>query len=540
MRGRGTLWAAMMLTTLAPPLKAQVTGVAEDPGAESRPAWLAVWSPLRPLADLSRIAPGAGFDAMTLPLGIAHRVGLFWTGGNPAGLARELDEGFSTFEVGSFRQSGDYRRPLDPGQKSSMRVGALGWSPLEGSGAGIGRVVVDRSTVEGPAVSNVLSPYSSSPLVVFDTVGAAKSWTAARLEGAGAWALGRLALGLSLGVEVQSSSTEAAPAPVSTRTSLPGAVVGASWTLLDGALSLGAQARWRRSTHSLSVYSLAAASRVYEISGFVDPVAHDLVSTLIRRRIDGEAIAVGGGAAGRFAGMRWALSGEAQFDEAFRYEGSTATSRKDRWKADGWSMAGALMGTAASTDFQLDVSGARVDGAYTIPDMEEEAFLSEESRWRASLDLRRSWKVWWGGIRVAVDRDHQMSRDRVVGAERDLLTWISSGVVEVGRSLSARLSASVGAGVLAYVPNGTLPEPTALGPVYQRWIGPELSYHGSKSTVVVASGRVSWAPAGDYGLFLIGSFSRLAPSAGRIPLPGRADGNRQHLSIRFGVQRSGL
>jgi len=309
---------------------------------------------------------------------------------------------------------------------------------------------------------------------------------------------------------------------------------------MGDALTVGAQARWRRSNHSLSVYSLTAGSRVYELSGFDDPVAHNLVGTLIRRRIDGEATAFGVGATGHVRGVQWAFGGESQFDEAARFEGSSATNRKDRWTATGWSVFGAISGRAASTDFQLNVTGAAVDGEYSIPDLEGGAFFSEGGRWQASLDLRRRWRGWWGGVRVAMERDQTKSRDRVVGAESDLSTWISSGVAEVGRSLPAGWSASVGAGVLGYVPNGTLPEPNSLGPVYQRWIGPELSYHGSKSAVVVASGSLSWAPGGDYSLFMVGCFSRLAPSAESVPLPGRPSGDRRHLGFRFGVQRAGL
>ena len=169
-----------------------------------------------------------------------------------------------------------------------------------------------------------------------------------------------------------------------------------------------------------------------------------------------------------------------------------------------------------------------------------EAFRSEEGRWSAFLDLQRAWHTWHGGFRLGLVRDTQNMRDRVVGAESDLRSWISTGLLEFGRSLSARWSGSLGVGMTLYVPNGSLPDPFTLGPVYQGWIGPGLSFRGSKSTATFGSGRLSWSPGGDYSFFLIGSFSRLVPSADSFPLPGRPAGDRHHFRIRVGLQRPGL
>jgi len=108
---RTVILLGAMSTAAAGRALAQSSGL--DPERDL-PVWMRSWSPLVAAADLPRQLPGAGTSAMPSLFG-PPRVGPFWTAGNPAGLVGDLSDSRSDFILTRSRQTGDYRRPLDPG-----------------------------------------------------------------------------------------------------------------------------------------------------------------------------------------------------------------------------------------------------------------------------------------------------------------------------------------------------------------------------------------------------------------------------------------
>ena len=200
-------------------------------------------------------------------------------------------------------------------------------------------------------------------------------------------------------------------------------------------------------------------------------------------------------------------------------------------------MAGAA-GTFSRTAYHVSVTGKTVEGSLRLPDTPRPTFRSEEARWSLLFDLRRAWDAWHLGFSGGLIRDSRKARDGAVGVGSDLRTWIPAGLIKAGGKVGSRWSASLGLGVSAYVPHGTLPEPSALGTPYQEWVAPGLSFFGSQSTTTTIVGRLQRHLNDGSFLFFAGGFSRISPSDQTFPLPTTPDGDRTLLSLRIGFCRS--
>ncbi|UCG88084.1 MAG: hypothetical protein JSW71_05945, partial [Gemmatimonadota bacterium] len=240
------------------------------------PSWMWRWSPIAPLADLRRTLPGRDLPVTSLLSRSAPRVGLFWTAGVPGALPAEASDQRAEFRYVHSDRSGAFRRPLDPGVETHNAGAALAWGSLGGRGAGIGRVTVDRGTLDANAYADILEPYGSDPYSIADTIGDAVGRTAVRLEGAGGWRVGAFGLGLAAGYHQQETRTIASAVPRLYRNANPGLTAGVTVDLLASALQLALVGRWQQEVDQVSMYSVAAPSRVYPFSGYEDPVPRDL------------------------------------------------------------------------------------------------------------------------------------------------------------------------------------------------------------------------------------------------------------------------
>ncbi len=514
-----------------------VPATGSGPGPES---WMTRWSPLTPLGDLPRGMPGAAPGTPGLLLTPAPRASLFWSLGNPAALATEPLDGWSTYRVGGSKSEGEYRRPLDPAREDRLRISAEGWSEAGSRSAAAGRVVLDRVTHGAPALANVAAPYGSSPLVVLDTAHSDLGSTAARLEGALAVELGAFGLGVALGFDALETRTVAAPVPQAIRAAVPGATAGATWKPLGSdRFQVGVHGRWQHSMQRINLYSLAAPTRVYHLAGYGEIPPVNVVSTFYRREMERTSRGAGAGLQARLAGAR--LIAFAELSDAEEEQSTIEVNDPplDVWAADQLRF-GAVMQRRFLADQLLihaSATQAEVTGRARLHEQDDRVvFTTDESALHLSLDTRLDLDSWSFGARLTGARHSRTAVDSTVSARSEIRSWTTGGSLEGARRLGHGFSAAAGAALNLYRAAGAIPNPLHLGESYNAYVGPELALYGSDATARAGTFTLRWdRPAGGPGVFLHARAASAVPGdeAG-LPL-ARRDARRSGWSITFGA-----
>lgn len=537
--------AATLLVAAGSPAELSAQGGGDRHAtAAGAPAWLHAWSPLGPVGTLPRALPEASGLAPEFLLLPAPRAGLFWSAGNPAGVRDEIDDRRVLFSAGLDRREGAYRRPLDPGAVERRGGEALAWGPLGGDGAGIGRVRVGRVAREAPSHGMFVTPDVMSPLAVFDTLGRASTTTVARLEAAGSWRIGRLALGLAPGYRAEQGRTDASAVPVRTRTAGPGVRAGASYRLSSD-LRVGAHAGWQGLVHSISSWAVSGRSTIYELTGFTEPVpvriSRNEPPSSYSRRFERDAWSAGLSVTGRAGEMRWAAFGRAEAEATDRLRSTGSNPIADDWQADGW-----RAGVAATRPLgdRLRLAADLRYGAFTgdlfQENFEEPVFVTDDRRLRMEADLRaEAGRGWTLGGRLLVIRDERLRRDRLAQVRHRIDAWTSGVAVGAARRVGSGLSVGLGAGAMRHAPTGALPFPDQMNPVYAEWVAPGALVHGMPATSWVTGATLLWEKGPGTAFWMRGGYDALSPSLGsRVPasLP---DGTRSGVRIAVGALITG-
>jgi len=526
---------ALVMATVAP-----VSGHAQGapPLRLNEPSWLWRWSPIVPLSELRRTLPGEGL-ALPRPLTRpAPRVGLFWTAGIPGAAPSEVQDDRAEFRYVHADLSGDYRRPLDPGEARHNAGAALAWGNLGGSGGGIGRVVVDRGNFDREAFADILHPYATEPFAVADTVGDAVGRTAVRIEGAGGWQVGRFGLGLAAGYHQQETRTLRSAAPRSNRTANPGVSVGATFDVHESALQVGVMARWQQEADQIAVYSVAAPSRVYEFAGYADPVPLNLVSTRYGRRFERTARAVGAGLGGTLHGGRWVVHGRLEDRTGVHFSSNMANPNQEEWASTGWLVGGAAQYPLVTDRLVLTLDGwvAGVAGEAQYSGLEGVPFAADEAAWTASGELRLLPTNGWQAVGFfSVTREQRTRRDGIARTHSDLSAWRPSGGLTVARHLGA-FGVSLGGAVGEFNPSGAAPLAHDMGPIYQNWIAPELALYATEARWVAGSGGISWRVRPSVLFAVDAQYRRLTGTENLNSAIGTPPtGDRQRWSLDVGI-----
>lgn len=522
-------WLAAALTGAALAGPAPAGGQSADAVGERpdpAPAWLSRWRPLETIGDLTRTLPAIehGFpDALTRP---EPRVGLLWTVGNPAALALEVDEARVDFGLAYADDSGDYRRPLDPGSRQGVRFSGLGWRTV-GSGAVIGRVGVERTSIGEGAFSDILVPYAGSPFVVLDTLGDALDRTLARIEGAGGWSLGEVAVGVGLGYESQDTRTQRTNVPRTNETATPGATLGVVWSGA-GDVRVGAHARWQQTAEDLVAFAIGAASRFYAPNGYVEPVAFDLNSAVFQRRYERTGWAAGLSVAGGLFGEGdWVVYGQRETLSEERFSPRTNDPLTDTWDADGWTIGGAVGLSGSALSAMLDGRFTTLDGEGFRGDIELVSFTSAERRMSLEGDLRwRPTDAWTLAARVGLKHEERERSDLIEQVGTDISAWSPSAALEAARRLSGRLSISVGASGAGYSPSASTPDPEPVGPAYGKWIAPAPGLHATAAAGWAVRGTLHLRVGSASAVWLRGQYRTASPDASGPLLPDSPSGER--------------
>ncbi len=444
------------------------------------PEWMAGWSPLARVADLTRTAPTAPrfADLLVAPV---PRIGLFWTAGVPVGIGADIVQPRAELRAGLLGAGGEYRRSLDVDDVTAARISGLAWRPV-GHGAVVGRVVaLQRTTAAGHAA--ILNPHSSDPFVLADSSLPAMRQLSTRLEGALGWRFGRLDVGLSAGLDEHDFRTAEARFPRLGRASTPAVRAGIAIHLPMN-LRFGLQGGWTGGSETVTLAAQPGAGEVYFLDGYSDPVPAPLSPGgspgALQRRADRSATLAGGGLEGRVLGVRWVVHArrERRTDEYVSVR--QATPPTDQWEASGWAIGGALQARALGNRVLLtaDVRSRTLSGEARRAGLEGVFFRADEQVVDASVELRyqperSSWR-WTTAF--ALRRENRLRRDLIAQVHSDIRTWTAGGRIEVAREIGA-LTAGLGAAIAGYATRATIPDPDALGPLYQRLVAAENSLY---------------------------------------------------------------
>jgi hypothetical protein len=482
-----------------------VSAQAPDGGGNG---WWQQWSPLAPVADLvRRPAPVPTFPFVVLAP--APRVGLAWTAGNPAALARDAADAHTEFRSAARGESGAYRRPLDAGRTNSFLASAAGWRPLGATGGVVGGVTVERAVLSDGAFAGVGEPYAMTPHAFADSSGTDLGRTLARLEGAGGWRLGNWGLGLALGHQSWDTRTGVTQIPRSQRGSRSGGSLGLTRDVAPGLATVGVHARWLSEVQHLSVSTRAAETTVFLFEGYGEPVLTRLGARQgYTRRVERDGGAAVVSAQVRAAGVRWVAFGEAsklderQFGQLFSNDPPT-----DQWVTRGHRAGIAAEAGAAGrgTHVVAILRWASVAGDATRAGLEEEGtlFEADESVVDGALDLRFDpGNGWDAGVQVSVAREDRDRIDRLARIRSSVQAWRPGIAVEAARALNDQITLGAGTGLAWYTPSGGIPDPSHLREGYRTWIGPEFAYVATPSRTLAALVTLQWRSPGGQAVSL--------------------------------------
>ncbi len=496
--------------------------------AHDRPRWLTAWSPLDWDLDLTRRLPAA---SLLIP-GYRTHIGAFWTAGNPAALARDVDSSHTEFALAWSRQRGDYRRPLDPGGTRLVRLQGESWRSIQPRFSLIGRIVADREELDPGTASDETEPYSSSPFVTLDTSLAAVRRTRVRLEGAGGWQLGSWGLGLTLGLEDRDHQTNESGLTRRLHGATAGVVLGASRRL--GSFGLGVFGRYRNRNETIRLTEVTEQGRVYQLEGFRDALPIDFI-TAYYRRIQEVSTAAGASLSGALAGGVVAASAEVRRLTEKMTVQEQNNPLEDTWRVTGWA-AGLSWRRFVSTTWSIESSlsgegfNGKADAAF---DSTGVFYVAHGSVASAQVELHFDSGDWEAAAGLGFRHESWDGADTSPDVSARLSSTSPGVQLLAGRQLGAVRIILSGA-MLFYGPNSRIPDPSSRGQAYQRFIAPALDLYALAAHPGALAARVEWSVSGGSTLWTVLRFENLSPRAAALT-PFSPTGTRRATALELGI-----
>ncbi|HUP19543.1 MAG TPA: hypothetical protein VM778_06280 [Gemmatimonadota bacterium] len=499
------------------PAVAQVSGAPDPWPGPAATAFTGAWSPFAIPGDLPRPAPAA--PALAPGLTATPRVGLFWTGGNPAALAFEVEEARADFHLGRANASGDHRRPLDPPHQQDALLRMSAWGPVEDRSAMIGRVRFDRALLEPAHSSYAVPPYGSSPFVVVDTSRSDVTHTTAALEGAAGWRLGRFGLGLALGYAASTGRTVAAAVPRRTQVSAPAATLGLGRDFHGGALRAGLTFRWTGRAETIRINAFGADTDVFVLDGYREPEVIQLIAPrAFYRRIERAGAGAGAGLAGRAGPWRWALQGEAARHGERQWGRQVNDPPRDTWDADALRVVAGVQRPVGGRTLTLHGQWVGLSGTAARPVTEEDSggvsLRADENAFLAAAELRQPLAPagWGGALRLTAGYTAHDRADPRTDVSLDLQTLVTGAAVQADGRIASRLLLSGGLAVSRHQGRGVVPHPESLGPVVGDLLYGEVALHAAAATPWALAGSATFELRQDVRLWLASRYARRSPA----------------------------
>lgn len=521
-------------SALASPVRAQSLGLSPD---HQLPSWLTRWSVLAPRADLPRWNPSAS-TAVPVSLLAKTPIGLFWTGGNPAGLAGSVDSARTDIMAAMGRTRGDFRRPLEPSGMNLSRLSATSWRPFDRRLTMLGSVVLDQERLDQGSQSDETEPYPTSPFVTTDTSTAPIRRTRARLEGVAGWTLGNWGLGIAVGYDTRDNQTIKGGVVRRFRQTMPGVGVGA--TRRVAGIQAGITARYRDRSETTLLTERTAEAVVVQLEGYQDAAQLGVQRSHYRRIEEGVASA-SLGLEGRLGAGRWVLYGERARLRERRTRQQQDDPAFDRWNADSWTAGGAWQRALGSRGRWLLTLDARYTSLTGDGDLATDStgtvFIATERAFEGLAELRLLPAVggWTGLIAISLGSERRVRNDSVAVIGSDVKTFGPGVSLEIGRSLSSAVTLIATGGLVSRASNSAIPAPLLRGPVYQRLIAPELDFYARDVAVASAGAALRWDVSTHTGLWLSARTESVRPRGLIGPTGFGPEGSRRASSVILGV-----
>ena len=106
---------------------------------------------------------------------------------------------------------------------------------------------------------------------------------------------------------------------------------------------------------------------------------------------------------------------------------------------------------------------------------------------------------------------------------------------EIARHLSRRVALSVGGSVERYSPTSSTPDPSTIGPAYEKWIAPELGVLATEATGWATRGTLHFQVTARNALWLSAQYRSVSPDSRSQPLPDTPIGDRQSFFVTAGA-----
>jgi hypothetical protein len=414
--------------------------------------------------------------------------------------------------VGSFsRQSGDYRRPLDPGRARLLQAEAQSWRRLSPAFSLLGRVTFDQERLDPGTRADFTEAFPSSPFVTTDTSGTAVRRTRTALEGAAGWKLGQWNVGVTAGYEARDHLSIVSTTVRRVRSTTPGLVLGASREI--GRTRLGAFVRWRHSAETVLLYTRTGSGQIHELTGYREVPFISLSTSYYKRREHGNS-SIGGSMDGSTWGTRWSLYAEVtrQDEQLTRQERNDPAL--DSWDQSGWTVGAALQRQLESRLLlTLHIRNVSLSGHADLAlDSSADVFRADESAFEAELEARllAAPKGWSGTLTLGITRESRTRRDLSNGLVTSVTSGTPSFALELGRDLGSRLFAAAGWSVALYGPTSAIPDPAMRGPVYRSYFAREYELYSSRANPTAVSILIRHEMSPSVRLWTSGRLERLS------------------------------
>jgi hypothetical protein len=490
-----------------------------------------------PGISLSPLAYSTRFDEGRADSFIRQGPGHFWTSGNPAGLPRDVLQSLGFASVRRFSVEGDYRRPLDPAERTRTELLLLGWRPVSG-GAVAGWVSTGRGTLGSPSGGFFTSSYTGSPFVAVDTAGSKLRRNDVTVNGAGGWRLGLVSAGIALEHTSYDTRTVEAPAPVSHGAGKPGATLGLTIGSGRWPVTLGAQLRWDRLAESTGVTAVSKPTTVLIFRGLDKPVRVNVASSpFIMRRVrttrDAQVSLAGLGKSFSWTVFISRLS----LTEDLARSRLSSDPPRDLWEVVQTRLNGEGRWIADDGDLILGFRGYwhSWDGDGTRKDLPEPTILGNGSVAGWELLIRRAFSPTVSiESALAAFRDARTLNDSKADLNADVTGWRTTTRLSLIWRPVERFVLSLHGAAARYAPEGVVPAAGLQSSFYQTWLGPGIGIVGQPNSAWSFGTTMHWVTARNRTLLLRVQWRRTDPGD-LVPAAGAPDGRRSQLDIEFGV-----
>ncbi len=444
------------------------------------------------------------------------------------------------FEASSVlgRESGDFRRSLDPPSAQRVGVAVGGWQQLSSDAMVVGTARIEQATFARGALFDDDAPYGTSPFALADTSGSTLVRTGAQLGGAGAWRLGALTMGADAAYETwqrNSSNSGLARLARGVHESASISVRADRVPLVHPYLMLG----WRGGAETRELVELGSLGVRFELFGLAD-VPQLVIDRgfYANRTEDDEPF----GAAGFESGSRaWHIAGDwrhARRQQTLQIGGNPV---RNRWTptSDQGSLLARWSPVGQSWEIQAIARHARLQGTAIRPgDTTGAVFSATEQRTVVGVSAigtpADAWRVGGG---IALERFARQRANTVPDRALDFTTTTLLWDGWADRHVSAAFSLLARFTVSSSRTDGKRTQYPTQGAAFTRFLFPDFAFEGRDASDLGAMIKATWRLSGGSEGWVSFATTSAAPQGSSALGALAASGSRTSSALTVGFSR---